>query len=279
VSRPAETVTQFCARALGLLPCPPPTPRRGPAHGLDARCWLCGGATDGVGWPQSLAIAPTFTQFNCARASDSDAVCQSCVALTRAETFQAMVAARKLPLKTWTQCGWHSYSHLIREDGAYAAPDRETARAVVIDPPPGRWVMGLNTSGKKHTLFRGAVAGGAGVHPIQLDETTVWVDRDDARACLGAFEALSALGFAKDDTLAGRYHPAGLSRAGLARWRPAETAIAPWRERAPDLMALIHHVARGPSHFGPPPERARDAPPPAETPKPPPRAGAQMELF
>ena len=178
ITQPPMTPTQFAARALGLLPCPPPEPKRGPRYGVSPVCWLCGGPTDGEGWPQATAIAPTFTQHNAAKAGDSDAVCQSCAALTRAATFQAMVTTRGLPLKVWTQCGWHSYSHHIREDGHYEAPAPDAARSILIDPPAGRWMLCLNTTGKKHTIFRGAVSQSRGAYPVQVDETTVWCRRD-----------------------------------------------------------------------------------------------------
>lgn len=246
-----ETVTQFSARVLGIADFPPPEPRHGPRYAASRLCWLCGGDTGGRGWPQSLAIAPTFTQHNTARCGDSDAVCQSCAALTRAGTYQEMVRARGLDIKLWSQAGWHSYSHFIREDGVYSAPLHDDMRRILLDPPPCRYVLTINTSGMKHTIFRAAVASDRDYFPVQIDETTVWGRRADVTSCMADFEAMSALGFSKDDTLAGRYHPAGLLRAGLARWRPAEERMTVWRSRHPDLMAIIHLAARGPRHFAP----------------------------
>lgn len=240
------TPTQFAARALGLLPFLPPGCWQ-PARSVT--CWLCGGQAGDKPWPQPVAIAPTFTQHNTARASDSDAVCQSCAALTRAASFQAMVAARALPIKTWTQAGWHSYSHHIREDGHYEAPGPERQREIALGPPEGRWMLCLNTTGKKHTIFRGVVATSRDRFPVQMDETTVWCKRDTLTACLADFEALCALGFAKDGILAGVYHPAQLLKVGLARWSPAEERMVPWRADHPDLLTLVHAIARGPRHF------------------------------
>lgn len=244
-----ETVTQFVSRSLGLLPYEPPEPKRGARYAADARCWLCGGATDGMGWPQSVAIAPTFTQHNTAKAGDSDAVCQGCAALTRADTFQGMIKHRGLPIKIWTQCGWHSYSHFIREDGHYEAPSREVMRAIALSPPQGRWVLAINTTGQKHTLFRGAVASNQGFFPVQMDETTIWCRKDRLAACMADFEALAALGFSKDSILSGVYHPAQMLKVGLARWEPAESRMAPWRSEDPDMLALVHLIALGPAKF------------------------------
>ena len=246
-----ETVTQFAARALGISDCPPPQPKRGLQFGTSPVCWLCGGETGGAGWPQATAIAPTFTQHNTAKAGDSDAVCQSCASLTRAETYQEMVKSRGLPIKIWTQAGWHSYSHLILEDGTYSAPTRTEARSIVMDPPSCAWLLCLNTTGKKHTIFRATVARGRDLFPVQMDETTVWCRAAELRQCMADFEALCALGFSKDSILSGDYHPAQMLKVGIARWRPAEDRIAVWRRDYPDLIALVHFVAAGPAEFEP----------------------------
>jgi CRISPR type IV-associated protein Csf1 len=211
---------------------------------------LCGGATDDVGWPQATAIAPTFTQHNTAACSDSDAVCQACAALTRAETFQALVRRLGLPIKVttkdgrpWVQAGWHCYSHLVSEDGHYEAPHPARMREVLLDPPAGRWVLTINTSGQKHTLFRAVIASSRDYFPVQFDEERVWITRADFVACLAAWEYLAALGCGKDGIETGRYHPADTMRAGLAAWWPAEAAMAPWRAD-PALVSVIRHVAR-----------------------------------
>ena len=236
--------TLFAAYSLALLPFDPPAPKRGDRYGRGERCWLCGGATNGAGWPQAIAIAPTFTQHNLACCGASDAVCQACAATMAPEAFQAMVRARNLPLKTWAQCGWHSYSHFIRDTGAYEAPVPSRSREIMLDPPPGWWLLALNTTGKKHTIFRARVATERGRFPVQVDEDTLWVRHAEYRACLAAFERLTALGCGKDGVETGRYHPADTMRAGLAPWREAEDAMAPWRERAPGLVGLVRLVAR-----------------------------------
>lgn len=238
-----ETVTQFVAHALDIASFPPPKPKRGAQFGAGDKCWLCGGDTGGVGWPQATAIAPTFTNHNQSRANWSDAVCQPCAALTRAESWQAVVARRELSLKTWTQAGWHSYSHFVCEDGVYECPTPSRIRAILIDPPAGRWVLGINPSGKKHTLFKAAICDGAsGSLTVQFDETRLYFSTTDFHRCLAAFEALAGIGCAKDDILSGRYSPVSVMRAGAA-WRPAEMTIRPWRESRDDLMELVHFCA------------------------------------
>lgn len=275
------TPTQFAARALDISDFPPPQPKRGTRYGLSVRCWLCGGETDGVGWPQSVAIAPTFTQHNCAKMQDSDAVCQSCAALTRAETFQAMVKARGLPVKTWTQCGWHSYSHYIREDGHYEAPIPARVREILNDPPEGKWLLCINTSGQKHTIFRGTVATGRDRFPVQVDEETVWTGREEVGRCISDFERLATLGFGRDEIATGNYNPTNTLRAGIRAWREADEPMRIWREARPDLVALAAIAARSRKTLAevPPPETASPVVIPAPLPTPTYDTPSQMSLF
>ena len=238
-----EPVTQFVARALGLADFPPPEPKRGPRYGASRECWLCGGETDGIGWPQSVAIAPTFTNHNQARAPQSDAVCQSCAALTRPESWQSVIAARAMPVKTWVQAGWHSYSHFVQGDGAYECPKPGRVREILLSPPDGEWLLAINPSGQKHTKFKGQVSRDGEAWCVQFDENRIYATTDDFTACIAVFEAVTALGFAKDDALSGRYNPTATMRAGVSKWRAAEAGLKPWREARPDLMELVHFCA------------------------------------
>lgn len=272
-----ETVTQFVARVLRLLPCDPPPEKRGAERwAYDSTCWLCGGETGGKGWPQSVAISPTFTQQNTAKCSDSNTVCCSCAALTRAETFQSMVRSRGIQIKIWTQAGWHCYSHLILEDGSYSAPTRKEMRAVLLSPPAGKWLLSINTTGQKHTIFRGTVASGRDMFPVQMDESTIWCRAASLRACMADFEAICALGFSKDSILTGQYNHTQMMKVGLSRWRPAEQRMELWRADDPGLLSLVHMVALGPAEFEPV-EPAKYEKTPSET-KPAVISG-QMEMF
>lgn len=248
--RRMSTPTQFCAAALGLELPPPKVAASG------ARCWLCGGDTAGVGWRQADAVAQTFTQHNCAALPDSDAVCRACVAFTRAETFQALVRARSLPIKIttkdgrpWVQAGWHCYSHLVTGAGSYEAPVPSRVRAILLDPPPPPFALGLNPSGQKHSLFRTRIASSREVFPVHFDERTFVVDRARFARLLDNVEHMGRLGFSRKQTITGRYHPESIRRAGLAVWRTGEAAVRPWRDGEPDLMALAAWTARGPKWF------------------------------
>lgn len=54
------TAAQFAWACCQAGDFPPPAPKRGPRFGLDAQCCLCGGVTEGVGWPRKLGIADTL---------------------------------------------------------------------------------------------------------------------------------------------------------------------------------------------------------------------------
>jgi hypothetical protein len=267
----SETVSQFVARVLDLQITDIPD-----KYGDSPRCWLCGGDTNGKGLMQHVHIGMTFTQHNTAKCSDSDCLCNACACVIDSVTFKKMVTDRQLPIKIWSQAGWHSYSHYIHDSGIYKSPNRKEMRDIILNPPSGRWVLTVNSSGKKHTVFRASVASSTKTFPVQLDETTVWCDADLITACIADFEALSALGFSKDSILSGDYHPAQMLKVGIKRFMPCELKAKEWRDKHPDYMMLAHVVAFGQSEFEEvvPVEYVK-----TETAKPAPVTQKQMELF
>ena len=270
------TPTRFAAAALGIADHPPPADRKGKiAFGACPSCWLCSGPTDGRGWQQADAFPGTFTQFSCAVLPDSDAVCQPCVAMTTGAVFKTLVTARGLDIKLWSQCGWHSYSHLVTGRGDYEAPKPGRVREILLDPPEPPFVLGLNPSGQKHSLFRTRVAASRDLFPLHYDERTFMVGRGRFAALLTDLERMSALGFSKEQSETGRYHPESIRRAGLAAWRAGEARMALWRASEPDLLDLAAWVGRGPKWFADNGQAIERAPPPGhQTPLP-----AQRSLF
>ncbi len=259
--------THFAAAILGLSPMAPPADRKGNIHyGPDTHCWLCGGATEGKGWRHEDAIADTFTQHNLAAITDSVTICWQCVAFTAPASFQALVKARDLPIKTttkdgrpWVQAGWHCYSHFVSEPDHYECPGPARVREILLDPPAQKFLLTLNPSGKKHTLFRGRVSPSRDLFAVHFEDETFSVRLPDVARCMVDFEAMSRLGFSKEQTLTGRYSQYQILQAGLEAWRIGEGAIAAWRTLEPSLLGLIAWCAHGPGKFKDEPQAAPPA--------------------
>ena len=223
----------------------PPAPRRGQRFGASTACWLCGGPTAGVGWPRVTALPDTFTNHNLAASPASDAICQACMFCQSKATWETYVDAHPaMGLKKGHAMSWRFYSHAAWGTMHHECPQRARWRALLLDPPAAPFLYVIAVSGQKHLIFRGTVASDRDRFPVLLEETTVWVDRARWRACLDAVETLYALGFAKEGILTGRYHQATMRTVGLARWRAAERALAPWRRRPRDLDLALHVAQR-----------------------------------
>lgn len=238
------TGPQFAARTLGIADYPPPVPKKGRQFGGDQRCYLCGGATDGVGWPIHVAIKPTSVMFNLAADPQSATVCQCCVSTMAKETFDAYAARRpELGLKTGKPMSWRCYSHAVTES-AHECPDRARWRKLLVDPPEPPFVFVISTSLQKHLMFRSVVSLSRDRYPVLLEDVLIWVDRQQLALLFGWFESLYNLGFSKDSILSGDYHHGQLQKVGIAAWRPLEDAMAGYRRQHPQLLQIAHYCAQ-----------------------------------
>ncbi len=225
-----------------VLGCPDYPPPNGPAD--DPACWLCGGPTDGIGWPRHTAFSSTFTNWTLAKCPDSGAVCVPCAYLHTKPSWDAYVAAHPdAGLKTGKPMSWRSYSHLFAAPHFHTCPTRAGWRGWLLAPPAPPFLMAVAVSAQKHLLFRATVAHCRDYLPLLLEEDTVWLDRARFTACLADFEALYAAGFSKDSIITGDYHHTRLLKVGLRTWRALEEQWQPWR-RHRDYARLAHHVAR-----------------------------------
>jgi CRISPR type IV-associated protein Csf1 len=257
----ALTATQFAWHCIGGAPFPPPEPKRGPRFARSPVCWLCGGDTDGAGWPLRTALPPTFTNHNNAAAQSSDAICGACVAMQSKQTWCDYVAAHpEQALKTGHSMSWRSYSHVFWS-GGHRSPNRAQWREWLLSPPEPPFLFVAATSGQKHLIFRGRVAHSREAFPVQFEEEQFFVQRAQFAALMAVFEAAYAAGFSKDQILSGDYHPAQVRKAGLARWRELEDAIAPWRRRHNALMRLAHFCAQRPEEQAAPIEPTQETVP------------------
>lgn len=273
--------THFAAALLGLSPSPPPLDRQAKRHyGIDPLCWLCGGPTERQGWRHEDAIADTFTQHNLAAVTDSATICWQCVAFTTPASFQALVKARSMPIKTttkdgrpWVQAGWHCYSHFFAAPDRWECPGPGRVREILLDPPRDEFLLTINPTGKKHTLFRCRISTSPDAFFVHFEDETFLVHALDAVRCMIDFEHMSRLGFSKEQTLSGRYSQYQILQAGIETWRAGEGRIATWRTMRPSLLGLVAWCALGPS-------KLREIEPPAEAaPAPAPKTVYKEDLF
>lgn len=87
------TAPQFAWACADAGDYPPPEPRKGARYGDDVVCALCGGETQGVGWPRKLGLPDTFTDIPYMVAPASQTLCQACVATARSEGWAQYIAA------------------------------------------------------------------------------------------------------------------------------------------------------------------------------------------
>lgn len=57
-------------------------------YGIDEKCWLCAGDTNGRGWHVKEAISAAFTDTSLSQCPQSQTVCDSCVALMKREAWE-----------------------------------------------------------------------------------------------------------------------------------------------------------------------------------------------
>ena len=237
--------TKFIAKALDLHFHEPDTKKVGTSQ----VCYLCGGEAGEMPFLKKDAISQSFTQTNSASAPDSDSVCVGCAAVLNGKVFQEFITKRKSDIKIWGTAGWQNYSHFITESGVHECPNRLRMREILVNPPSEPWILAINPTGQKHTLFMTKVATSRDVFPVQFDQTSMIVKRSDFEKCLSDFEALTEMGFSKDSVLTSNYHHAQMLKIGIAKWKPAEERIQKWRDEDLDLLTLVSFVAFGPAHF------------------------------
>lgn len=201
----------------------------------DARCWLCGGATQHRGQPVKRAVKETFTNVDMARFPPSKSVCPGC----------AFCLAQK-PLR--------NYSILATED-RLTHPTRPEIRALLLDPPEPPFVLCIAVSGQKHLHFRAQVAYDRDGFPVQMEETSVCVWRGTLREWLALIESLYAV-FSKEEIRTGRYGANRIRQFGLREFQKLEERLAP--HRGTRLFDLAVFVAQKP------PEKEKEEAPAAK---------------
>lgn len=213
-------------------------------------CYLCGGATEGVGYRLRDGLGSLFTDTALVKAIDSNAVCGSCAALMCSDGykqacerygFDAYFPAKegKKPLIA----NWMFYSHCFSA-GRWQKMDRATVREVLLSPPDPPFAITLAAVGKKHVIFRAAVNHSRERFSVQLDELAVMIDRRRFAEVLALFEGAYNMGLSKDSLLTGDYNQAAALKIGLKKWHEIEEAFKPIRVKTPDLLKVVAFCAQ-----------------------------------
>jgi CRISPR type IV-associated protein Csf1 len=223
----------------------------------DARCWLCGGATQYRGQPVKKAIKETFTNVDMARVPWSTSVCPGC----------AFCLAQK-PLR--------NYSILATGD-RLTHPTRPEIRALLLDPPEPPFVLCIAVSGQKHLHFRAQVAYDRDGFPVQYEETSVCVWRGTLKEWLALIESLYAV-FSKEEIRSGRYGQNRIRQFGISEFQKVEARLAP--HRGTRLFDLAVFVAQKPEEIpATAPEKKKEEEKPCITTSTPTTTPQQPRLF
>ena len=201
-------------------------------------CWLCGGTHQEM-VPRRLRLNEGFTNHGWAKAPRSEWLCLPCAVF-----LMSHPSARHY---------WRNQGHVFMVDPPYLRhPGRAEWRGVLLNPPAPPFLLCLPTSGQKHLVFRGTVARGREVFPLQYEEEQVMVEREVLRDLLGTIETLLAAGFRREELRSGRPNSRRVLTFGLKRYVALERRIIEARQLRPLHLELALRVAWEP-------ERGRDA--------------------
>ena len=186
----------------------------------DARCWLCGGKTNGKGQPVKKVIKLTFTDCDKARGPHgSQSVCSGCVFCL---SFMSL----------------RNYSIVATENGLLH-PSRPEMRELLLTPPEPPFVFCVAVSGQKWVHFRAQIAYFRDGYPVQMEETRICMERKVFREWLNTVELLYTV-FSKEEIRTGNYNQNRIKKFGLLRFQVVEALVAPHRgTRLFDLAVFV----------------------------------------
>lgn len=235
---------------LAMPPFEPPEPKgKKSKYGQDAKCWLCAGDTEGIGWHIKDVITSSFTDTNAAKCLQSQTVCYSCAALMKKEAW--VEACEKhghspyFPVKDGKKpflSNWMFSSHVFSKDG-WQRPDRKELADILLNPPTPPFLITISDVGKKHVIFRAKVNQSKDSFFVNIDEETILIEREKFKEILMLVEQAYEL-FSKDSILTGEYNQAAIMKAGLRVWREIEDKLKVIRLNSFDMLKVTCFVAR-----------------------------------
>ncbi|MCK9326408.1 MAG: hypothetical protein M0P69_13025, partial [Bacteroidales bacterium] len=186
----------------------------------DARCWLCGGDTGGIGRLKKRHITKMFSDTEYAQENRSESLCVGCGGLL-------------------SNASMRFYSLLATEKGI-SHPTRREWRDILLVPPQGIWAGGLAISCQKHLFYRMTLNFSAVRCIVALEDFRVLYQPGHLDWLLGRVEPMLAV-FSKEEIRTGQYRQNRIREYGLKAWQKAEAIIHPLRGNP--LLDLVLYVA------------------------------------
>jgi len=219
-----------------------PDPRRKtkPATGV---CYWCAATLDGEACVVADVIGDTFTDQDQARAPSSPWLCVGCA--------WAMTGRPPDTLRLWSIAyredgvGWPANHPAAKDLGAQIhaqnKADPTAFRALLLDPPVGRWICSIADSGQIHTLPYAPVNHGRVRYGVRYERSTIWTTTAEYARLDAIVRELMAAGFNKGD-IADEPTPGRLLACGVDLWMRHRAALRPHRGGA--LLTLVLFLSR-----------------------------------
>lgn len=219
-----------------------PSPRRETIVATGT-CYWCASAIDGPCCEVADVISPSFTDQDQAHARSSPLLCVACA--------WSMTGRPPDTLRLWS-IGY-------REDSVRWPPNHPSApdfgqrihaqnkadpsafEAMLLAPPPGRWVCSIANSGQIHTAPFAPVNEGAERWGVRFERSTIWTTTTEYRRLYTAVRTLMTAGFGKGE-IAAEPSPGRLVRLGIKIWRAGDTVLR--RYRGGPLLDLVLFLTR-----------------------------------
>lgn len=244
-----KTTTQFIWQDCLKMPSFEPAESKKSKYASDDFCYLCGGKTNGLGHHIKDVLSAGFTDNNIAKNVKSKAVCDSCTALMKKEGWELACDKHNInpyfPTKDDKPpflSNWMFNSHCFSLEG-WKTLNRSDTKNILLEPPKSDFVITLADAGKKHVIFRAKINTNIDNYFIQLDETTILINRDLFKETLKVFEFGYSLGFSKDSMLNGVYNQAIIIKVGLKVWREIELFISSVRKKHYNLLRVVSYCS------------------------------------
>jgi len=186
----------------------------------DAKCWLCGGDTDGLGLLKKRRITKMFSDTEFAQFPGSQSLCTGCGGLL-------------------SNAAMRFYS-LFADETCLLHPTRKEWREILLAPPALPWVGCLSISGQKHLFYKAPVNFSAERCTVVLEDFVIAYRPAHLAEFLKIIEDLLQV-FNKTEIKTGRYYQGRIKDYGITKWAKMEEQIK--NIRGEPFFELALHVA------------------------------------